>query len=206
MKRFTQFYFIGIVLVLAFILLYTFSARDKKDEYAARLIEEREAKDRLFRNSDNSPIPDRTHFTQLSYFPPNPSYRLKARLERLPDTAFLQVRRTDGSKERMRKFAYAHFRFLQQHHSLLLLQSAGEPGVLHLLFTDKTSGLSTYEGGRYLDLSYQEGRSELMLDFNLAYNPYCVYNANYSCPIPPPQNRLEVPIEAGEKAYQKAKP
>ena len=65
---------------------------------------------------------------------------------------------------------------------------------------DGTSGSATYSGGRYLDLiELSDGRT--LVDFNYAYNPYCTYNPRCSCLIPPPENRLAVPIEAGEKAF-----
>lgn len=69
-----------------------------------------------------------------------------------------------------------------------------------LPFMDATTGEESYSDGRYLDLpSTDDGR--LVVDFNYAYNPYCAYNANWSCPIPPSENRLTVAITAGEKTY-----
>jgi uncharacterized protein (DUF1684 family) len=65
---------------------------------------------------------------------------------------------------------------------------------------DGTSGSATYSGGRYLDLiELSDGGT--LVDFNYAYNQYCACNPHWSCPIPPPENRLAVPIEAGEKAF-----
>jgi len=65
---------------------------------------------------------------------------------------------------------------------------------------DGTSGEATYSSGRYLEL-IELGDGRTLVDFNYAYNPYCAYNPQWSCPIPPPENRLAVPIEAGEKAF-----
>ena len=68
-----------------------------------------------------------------------------------------------------------------------------------LPFKDATTGKESYSDGRYLDLPPSgDGR---WVDFNYAYNPYCAYNPHWSCPIPPPENRLAVPIEVGEKAF-----
>ena len=72
---------------------------------------------------------------------------------------------------------------------------------LFVPFTDATNGESTYPSGRYLDLHIPQGET-VLLDFNRAYNPYCAYNARYSCPIPPAENHLEIPIKAGVK-YEK---
>ena len=66
------------------------------------------------------------------------------------------------------------------------------------MFNDMTSGTETYPGGRYLDLD-RNPQGIYELDFNRAYNPYCYYNASYECPIPPQENRLKVPIRAGER-------
>ncbi len=73
---------------------------------------------------------------------------------------------------------------------------------LFLPFTDETSGNETYGGGRFIDLRIVEG-SEMVIDFNQAYNPYCAYNHGYSCPIPPKDNHLKMRIEAGVKYASK---
>ena len=69
---------------------------------------------------------------------------------------------------------------------------------LFLPFSDETTGKTSYGGGRYLDLSIQEG-DVYVLNFNKAYNPYCAYNGKYSCPKVPAANHLPVAIEAGVK-------
>jgi hypothetical protein len=71
-------------------------------------------------------------------------------------------------------------------------------GGYFLPFMDATSGDETYGAGRYLEIEPLPG-GKLLVDFNMAYNPYCAYNEYWSCPIPPKENRLSVPIEAGEK-------
>ena len=65
-------------------------------------------------------------------------------------------------------------------------------------FRDATSGKETYGAGRYLDLE-EPHRDEAVVDFNLAYNPYCAYSEAYSCPLPPAENWLKVEVTAGEK-------
>ena len=71
---------------------------------------------------------------------------------------------------------------------------------LFLPFFDKTSGVSTYGGGRYIDLSYPLADS-VLIDFNKAYNPYCAYNPKYACALVPAVNTLSVAVEAGEKRF-----
>ncbi|MGZ3926782.1 MAG: DUF1684 domain-containing protein [Mucilaginibacter sp.] len=73
---------------------------------------------------------------------------------------------------------------------------------IFLPFTDKTNGLDTYGGGRYIDLTKSDIKDgNVVIDFNKAYNPYCAFSEGYSCPKPPDANRLTVAIEAGEKLF-----
>ena len=81
----------------------------------------------------------------------------------------------------------------------LTLYDTGHPG-LFIPFRDTTSGQTTYGAGRYLDIAHNDDGT-VTIDFNLAYNPSCVYSDGWSCPIPPMNNWLPVPIEAGEKMY-----
>jgi len=84
--------------------------------------------------------------------------------------------------------------------SLTLFRSTSDSNHYFLPFRDATSGVTTYGGGRYLDMAVEAG-GWVVLDFNYAYNPFCAYNDDYDCPIPPAENSLSIPIEAGEKAY-----
>jgi uncharacterized protein (DUF1684 family) len=81
----------------------------------------------------------------------------------------------------------------------LALYDSGHPGYF-LPFRDATSGKASYGAGRYLDIE-PNSDGTVTIDFNLAYNPFCAYNDAYSCPLPPTENWLQVPIEAGEKDF-----
>jgi hypothetical protein len=82
------------------------------------------------------------------------------------------------------------------------ITSEDQQDYLFLPFLDNTNGETTYGGGRYIDLKIPEG-DIIVVDFNKAYNPYCAYNENYSCPIVPRVNYLDTNIQAGVKAYKK---
>lgn len=69
-------------------------------------------------------------------------------------------------------------------------------------FTDKTNGFETYGGGRFMDVPFEEGNETVMLDFNRAYSPFCAYNPDYVCPVPPKDNRLDIAVPVGEKTYE----
>ena len=115
----------------------------------------------------------------------------------------IQIPMTDGTLERYIKQAFAEFELQGKTHRLLLLQAAneGDRRKYFLAFADDTSGEETYGGGRFLDVR-QDGQNSITIDFNLVYNPYCTYNPDYACPIPPKENLLTIPIRAGEKNYE----
>jgi uncharacterized protein (DUF1684 family) len=113
------------------------------------------------------------------------------------------IESTTGEQLKYIPFATATFELKGQQHSVMLYQDWEEkdPNKLSLMFADETSAIETYGGGRYLDVMYRNTNS-VIVDFNNAYNPFCHFNAEYSCPIPPRQNVLNIPIEAGEKIYK----
>ena len=106
-----------------------------------------------------------------------------------------------------RRVATAHFELDGRPQTLEVLWLDAYGGGLFLPFRDATSGSETYGGGRYLldtvkgaDLGGADGR--LLLEFNFAYNPSCVYSARWACPLTPPANRLDVAIRAGERLWR----
>lgn len=166
------------------------------NQYAAFRAE----KDEFLRDHPHSPIPhqERSDFGGLRYFEPNPALQL--RLEPRPaDGAPVRVQTSDGQLREYHRAAIVEFAVGDETVSLTLLSQPGRPGYF-LPFRDSTSGKGTYGAGRYLDLEEAED-GNVQVDFNLAYNPYCAYNEAYSCPLPPHENWLQVPIEAGEMDY-----
>ncbi len=85
------------------------------------------------------------------------------------------------------------------------LDVVAEPGAdeLFLIFADQTTGKETYGGGRYLYADPPDADGRVVVDFNKAYNPPCVFTPFATCPLPPRQNRLEIRVDAGEKSYGK---
>jgi uncharacterized protein (DUF1684 family) len=177
-------------------------------EYIDSILERRRQTDLFMRQSPDSPIPaeQRSSFQGLSYFPPDPAYRVRARLVPIKGQEEIVVPTSDGSLRRYLRYAWAEFDLQGGRYRLLLLKDreSGVSNRLFLAFRDQTSGTDTYGGGRYIDL-YQQEEGEITIDFNLAYNPYCVYDYAYSCPLPPEENRLAGAIRAGEKMYPSEK-
>lgn len=190
--------------LLAFLYVTFFSESTSADasvdpaRYRQELLDKRTKKDNDFRSGSDSPVPDKAHFKGLSYFAPDPAYRVTARLEPFADkTQKLVVRMSDGSEEVYEKFAHAVFRLNGETCRLLVVKV---DDTFSILFRDLTSGQETYGGGRYLELDpKQMADTQAVLDFNTAYNPYCAYNPGFACPLPPAENKLPVAVKAGER-------
>ncbi|WP_421809854.1 DUF1684 domain-containing protein [Flagellimonas sp.] len=163
-----------------------------------------------FRDPETSPLPDkyRKDFTGLDFYDPDTTYVVNAKLVLTPDAVPFLLPTTTDRKSREVVYGIAHFSLNGEEHKLEVYRSldlVGEEGYedyLFLPFLDDTNGKETYGGGRYIDLSIPEGDT-LVIDFNKAYNPYCVYNKKYSCPLVPRQNYLRTKVRAGVKDFNK---
>ncbi|MEM6845218.1 MAG: DUF1684 domain-containing protein [Bacteroidota bacterium] len=197
---------ITIGLVIAGILAYSLQGGESTDDYTERILKERENIRNFLRGSDESPFaPDNIPFKELNYYKPDPAYRVNARLERIKDHKLLTLPTSDGEEEKYIRYGYATFEINEKSQKLLVLEPFDQqrPPILFVAFADATSGEETYGGGRYLNVEMpsRTGQKSLELDFNLAYNPYCAYNPTFSCPLPPRENVLDIPIPVGEKNF-----
>jgi uncharacterized protein len=193
----------GIALVLFYFVRESFVS---DDNYLIPLKKEREDKDLAFRGRTNSPFEeaDRRSFSNLVYYEPNLDYRVKVKVEELEQKDTLHMPMTNGSTEAYLRYAIANFTLEDQPQRLTLYKKVKEEKEeLFVPFTDKTNGFETYGGGRYIDVPFKEGAKTVTLDFNRAYSPFCAYNPEYVCPVPPKDNRLTVAVPAGEKNYEK---
>jgi len=160
----------------------------------------RAEKDRFFRTSPYSPLEDRLNFSGLNYYPPDPAWRYVLPLQRVADPEPLTFQTNTGDERVYDRIGTVTFEVEGQPAQLAIYQS-DEHDELFLPFRDATSGSETYGAGRYLEPE-ELPTGEILLDFNLAYNPFCAYSDAYSCPLPPFENHLKVAIRAGEKAYK----
>jgi uncharacterized protein (DUF1684 family) len=167
--------------------------------YDEALLRERERKDLQFRNAPESPIPGaaKKEFKGLRYYPINPAYRVEATFTAFPTADTLSLVTTKGTAYRVIRSGTLSFT-LQGTACTLVAYRYTEPAKndFFIPFRDLTSGAHTYGGGRYLETP--AGKDPVILDFNRAYNPYCVYNPDYVCPLPPAENRLALEVAAGE--------
>jgi len=160
----------------------------------------RKEKDEFFRESHESPLlpEQRAAFGGLSYFPEDPAFRLAVEVSRFPEEKEVKIQTNTGDVQTYRRFGRFVFEVEGQPAELTIFEN--ENGYF-LPFADSLAGRETYGAGRYLEPERQaDGRFEV--DFNLAYNPYCAYNEHWSCPITPPENRVKVPIRAGERIFE----
>lgn len=198
-----------VIAILAYFVVENFSVgglngasedqiASNPEQYKTTILNERAAKDEQFRTTEDSPIADKESFHGLHYFAPDLSYRIKANISPyMKDDKEVVVNYTDGTSEKYEKYGYANFKIGDQEQKLLLLKNES---IISVLFKDATSGKETYGGGRYLDYPVSEIKNNvIILDFNKAYNPYCVYQESYACPVPPKENTLSVAILAGEQ-------
>lgn len=162
----------------------------------------RERKDHFFRGDPHSPLlpEQKDAFEGLSYFPENPDLRFDLPIEEYPEQERVVMQTSTGAEQEYIRYGKIRFDVEGQTVELTVYLALGGGGFF-LPFMDATSGSETYDAGRYLDIEPMTGEKYLV-DFNLAYNPYCAYNEYWSCPIPPKENRLSVPIRAGERKFK----
>ena len=190
--------------------LYRLTGRDALTRF-------RQGRDHLFRTHPQSPLEAeaRAGFRGLRYFDPDPTLKVRGRIEPMEpmeprDPLEIDTGGEDGVIT-YRRAGQLGFRIAGQPCRLTVFSLVGYGGGLFLPFRDGTSGKETYGGGRYLfdtvkntdglALEIQAGSPEITVDFNFAYNPSCAYDPRWACPLAPRENWLPVPIRAGEKVY-----
>ncbi len=185
------------------------------DENEERVMEFRREKDEFYRTGADSPLSQeqKASFKGLRYFPYDPGFAVTARYVPYDNPEEVPMNTSKGIREVFIRVGYFEFMLLGKK---LKLQAYRSPHGQHseslfVPFTDETSGKESYAKARYLDISEEDqvnagegsgGKGvQYRLDFNLAYNPYCAYTDRYICPYPPEENRLDVPVRAGEMKY-----
>jgi uncharacterized protein (DUF1684 family) len=164
------------------------------------LAEFRKTKDDYFRRDRHAPLTaaQRRAFRGLVYYPHNPALRFELPLDRHVPDDVLRMETSTGDTQEYRRAGTIHFEVDGQAAELTIYR--GEQGDLFLPLRDATSGKQTYGAGRYLEPMPLDATS-VVVDFNYLYNPYCAYNDVWSCPLPPRENWLSIPLEAGEQRF-----
>lgn len=159
----------------------------------------RKEKDDYFGRFDDSPLePEQKKvFKGLRYFPENPDLVLEVDVKPFAEQEKIVMQTSTGDEQEYTRFG--RFQFSVDGQDAALTIYVNKLGYF-LPFADALAGKETYPAGRYME-PQPLGGGRFRVDFNYAYNPYCAYNEYWSCPIPPAENRLKVPIRAGEKIF-----
>ena len=158
-----------------------------------------------FKNPEESPLKKKAKkFKGHDFFKIDSSMRIEAKFVRSFNAIPFQMKTTTSRLPTYEKYGVANFQLEGKERSLTIYQSHSlreteeHKNYLFLPFTDLSNGEESYIGGRFIDLQIPNGDT-IVIDFNKAYNPYCAYSSDYSCPIPPKENHLNVAILAGVK-------
>lgn len=164
------------------------------------LTEFRREKDKFFGEHIQSPLThEQKHvFKGLNYYPENPDLKLEVTVEEFSEKQVVTMQTSTGDLQTYQRFG--RFKFYVNGRLAELTIFSNDDGYF-LPFVDALAGKETYGAGRYLE-PHPLDKGKFLIDFNYAYNPYCAYNELWSCPIPPAENRLNIPIRAGEKLFE----
>lgn len=193
------------VAAIVIIIISVVQLNTSSESYVQTIKADREEKNEMFKNSDSSPLTDeqKHDFTALKYFPIDPSFNIQADFHPTNTQRYIKIAYSDGSEDRYLKYGYAEFVLKEKKQRLLVLKPVGpqpKKDYLFLPFYDETSTFETYGSGRYVEPEMLSNK-KIRIDLNTAYNPYCAYNENYSCPLPPKENNINVKVTAGEKKF-----
>ncbi|MEX0856659.1 MAG: DUF1684 domain-containing protein [Balneolaceae bacterium] len=197
------------LIILALSVGDTF-AQESDASRIQEILDYREELNADYKDPEESPLTEEDFavFDSLDFFPINLEYYVVASFVRTPGEEPFKMATTTDRSPMYEKYGEAHFTLkgeeivLNIYQSHELRETEEYRDYLFLPFKDGTNGDETYGGGRYLELSIPEGDS-ITVDFNKAYNPYCVYNYKYSCPLVPKTNWMKIDIAAGVKDYKK---
>lgn len=193
----------SISLLIVFVSCNT---ETNKSEYIRNLEERREITEDWMENDLNSPFnfKGKIEFDGLKYFEVDSSFVFKSKLFQYENKDTLSIFGTKGEERTAVRYGYLPIAVNGRVHKLNVYENLGRDSSKYysIWFSDRTTNRETYGVGRYLSFDLIPNRNHLYtIDFNLAYNPYCAYNSNYSCAIPTKEDYLDIAIRAGEKKY-----
>lgn len=198
-----------MVALLLCLMVNTGLTQISKDSLTNQILAFQADQNQHYLDKKTSPLTkkERKAFEGHQFFPIDLSYVVEAIVERIESNDTVAMNSSGGLIKYYKPYAKLHFKLngvkceLIAYQSYKLMTVKEYENYLFLPFRDANSGTVTYGGGRYLDLLIPAGES-ITLNFNLAYNPYCAYTSGYNCTIPPVENTLSVPVNAGLKAPQ----
>jgi uncharacterized protein (DUF1684 family) len=180
---------------------------DTTDTCMDEIKTQRRQKDHYFVKNPRSPLlaEEREDFDGLAYYQINPEYQFKTTFEEYDEPKSVTVGTSTNGEQEYLTLGEFTIEIVGRSLTITAYRSDSEEDRLWVRFRDATSGEETYGAGRYLDFELDAHRTDdgrWVLDFNEAYNPTCAYSDRYECPLPPIDNWLNVPIEAGKKHFR----
>ena len=170
--------------------------------YAKRVMRFRDSASAMFLSGANGILPkaDLSPTDKLHFFSPDEAFKVQATFTPIKNGEVFEMKTSTDRLPEYKRYGTLHFSLGDADLALTLYQNVEQPDYLFCPFKDLTNSKTSYGAGRYLDFTLEDLANPIV-DFNYAYNPYCAYNKEYSCPIPPRENHLQVPIPAGEKKW-----
>lgn len=147
--------------------------------------------------------PNLTSFDGIDRFPVSTEWRVKASFNRFNQPQVITIPDVLGKQYQDSLYGILEFTINGNQYTLAPTGHPDKDDEFFIIFGDLTNGESTYSGGRYIYIPTPDGDGTTHVDFNKAYNPPCVFTDYATCPLPPPQNHLELEVKAGEKMYSK---
>jgi hypothetical protein len=208
--------FDSIIFILAVVMTLQFGCQTKNGEetnsnpldenYLTELLIERTLKDSSMRHDPFSPFnrDTKAEYSELNYYEPVSEFIFTSKLYKYDTIDTVDVFGTRGELRRVLKLGYVELNYRNDEHKVNMYKAFGRDGAAYysIWFTDKTTGKETYGVGRYLDFEYEDDTDHIYtIDFNRAYNPYCAYSAEFTCPIPREEDYIDFEIKAGEKNF-----
>jgi len=160
--------------------------------------------DRYALRVKHADAPTRTGFSGIEYWPAESQWQLQGRFIAHPPGRTIEIANIIGTTDAMPNPGAVEFERDGATYRIEALDEGEE--TLFLVFADRTNGQGSYGAGRFLDIGRPDAQARVTLDFNRAYNPPCAFTPFATCPLPPPENRLDLAITAGEKAYAHSTP
>lgn len=189
------------------IILFLISTTAYAQHFNAQIAKHRDGYKATFINDQNSPLKEKD-LKHLHFFEADSTYQITAYVNLLKEQKPFQMPTYDGTSKEFIRYAKVNFKLNGKDLELTLYKNMGlminpvYKNSLFLPFTDESTSVTTYGGGRYIDLDVRNIKdNKITIDFNKAYNPYCAYSDGYRCPVPPEENDMPVSVLAGEKNY-----
>ncbi|GAB5539304.1 MAG: DUF1684 domain-containing protein [Salibacteraceae bacterium] len=193
------------------IAMLSFTMAYSQGNYIAEIQDQRAEKDKTLQSRRTSPLQrkDRRRFQDLPYYEIDEIWRIEVDLKRTESDEIIEIPTSAGYAKKFKEYGVLELFIGENYFPLTAYVRVPRDGEepadhqsLFVPFKDLTSGNATYGGGRYLDVEIPTGDNPAIVDFNLAYSPYCAYGGGFACPIPPQKNFIKAEVRAGEKALE----